>query len=237
MGDDSDMCPTRADSESAIEGDTWTIIVAAGSGLRFGSRKQFAELGGRPVVQWSVDAAASVSSGIVIAVPEDAVDAQQTAFAGNSMVTVVVGGDTRAASVRAGVAALPGSCKNVLVHDAARPLASALLFSKIVDALRGGAGAVVPAVALTDTIRRRNGGAVDRAELLAVQTPQGFHLDVLRGAHHSGADATDDATLVEAAGGTVLVIDGEAENRKITEAIDLVTFDAVLNSRGASTST
>ena len=88
----------------------------------------------------------------------------------------------------------------VLVHDAARPLASADLFARVVDAVRHGADAVVPVVAVADTLRRRAGGVVDRDELVAVQTPQGFRAAALRDAHATGAEATDDASLVEAAG-------------------------------------
>jgi 2-C-methyl-D-erythritol 4-phosphate cytidylyltransferase len=151
------------------------------------------------------------------------------------VLTVVAGGASRAESVRAGIAALPASCTAILVHDAARPLASAQLFSRVVSALEQGADAVVPAVPVSDTIRRRDGGVIDRNELLAVQTPQGFSVDALRRAHEGGADATDDATLVERAGGVVRVVDGEVTNRKITNPTDIVTATAVLDAASGAT--
>jgi 2-C-methyl-D-erythritol 2,4-cyclodiphosphate synthase len=116
----------------------------------------------------------------------------------------------------------------VVVHDAARPLASVDLFRAVVDATRAGAEAAVPAVDLTDTIRRRDGGVVDRSELVAVQTPQAFSAAVLRRAHAAGLDATDDAGLVEASGGKVTLVAGETTNLKITNPEDLARAEAVL---------
>ncbi len=205
----------------------WTIVVAGGSGLRFGGRKQFADLAGRSVLDYSLVAAATVSDGVIVVVPPDAVEELGRALAG-SAIAVVAGGATRAASVRAGLAAVPDRCNIVLVHDAARPLATAALFRSVVDAVQSGADAVVPAVAVVDTIRTRSGAVIDRDELLAVQTPQGFVASTLRRAHLSGREATDDATLVEADGGTVTVIDGEPTNRKITDPPDLRSAAALL---------
>ena len=138
------------------------------------------------------------------------------------------GGATRSASVRAGLAAVPADAAVVLVHDAARPLASPALFGRVVDAVRAGADAVVPAIPVADTLRRRSGGIVDRDELLAVQTPQGFRAGALRDAHARGGDATDDATLVEGLGGTVVVVEGEPANRKITDPADLAAAEGML---------
>jgi 2-C-methyl-D-erythritol 4-phosphate cytidylyltransferase len=205
----------------------WTIVVAGGSGFRFGGRKQFAELAGRSVVQRSIDAATSVSEGIIVVVPRDAVSEQRLSSTADLL--VVAGGATRAESVRAGLAQVPAAATTILVHDAARPLASAELFAAIVDAIRNGAQAAVPAVAVADTIRQRSGGVVDRAELIAVQTPQGFVASTLRRAHQSAAEATDDATLVEASGVTVSIVEGEPQNRKLTEPIDLVAASAIID--------
>ena len=225
--------------------EVWTIVVAGGAGLRFGSRKQFADLAGRSVVQRSVDVAATCSTGVVVVVPQDMLDDHgvhvdtNPATSANRIgpvLRIVAGGASRAESVRAGIAAIPPSCSAILVHDAARPLASAQLFSRVVSALAQGADAVVPVVPLSDTIRHRDGGVVDRDELLAVQTPQGFSVDALRRAHDIGEDATDDATLVERSGGTVRVVDGEVTNRKITDPTDIVTATAVLDAAsGAAT--
>ncbi len=213
----------------------WTIVVAGGSGLRFGMRKQFVDLHGVSVLQRSVNAAGTASSGVVVVVPEDVVDTVELVAASGAIVRVVAGGDSRAASVRPGLDAIAPDCSIVLVHDAARPLASVELFAAVVDAVRAGADAVVPAIAVADTIRRRSGGVVDREDLLAVQTPQGFPAASLRAAHASSDEATDDATLVERSGGTVGVMAGEAANRKITEPVDLVTAAAVLRAAEGAT--
>ncbi len=114
------------------------------------------------------------------------------------------------------------------MHDAARPMATAALFQRVVDAVVDGADAAVPAVPLTDSVRSSSGGAIDRSTLLAVQTPQGFPVESLRRAHASGGDATDDASLVEAAGGTVVTVDGEPDNFKITKRSDLAAAAAIL---------
>lgn len=205
----------------------WTIVVAGGSGLRFGARKQFVELAGRTVLQRSVDAASAQSIGVVVVVPADAVDS--TAIEVDSVsLHVVAGGASRADSVRAGLAHVPEDAGVVLVHDAARPLASPELFGRVIDAVVAGATAVVPAIAVADTIRHREGGVVDRSELLAVQTPQGFDVATLRNAHQSNGDATDDATLVEALGHEVVVVEGDAINNKLTEPTDLLAAASII---------
>jgi 2-C-methyl-D-erythritol 4-phosphate cytidylyltransferase len=137
---------------------------------------------------------------------------------------VVAGGATRSGSVRAGLAAVPDDAGVILVHDAARPLASDALWRRVLEGVRAGNDAVVPAVPLTDTLREVDGGTVDRTRFVAVQTPQGFVAEVLRRAHADSPEGTDDASLVEAIGGKVLVVDGEAENRKITTAADLTAM-------------
>jgi 2-C-methyl-D-erythritol 4-phosphate cytidylyltransferase len=205
------------------EGPIWVIVVAAGRASRFGGAKQYEPLGGRRVLDWSIAAARSTADGVVVVVPPggavpDEPDADAT----------VAGGDTRSASVRAGLAAVPAEAAVVLVHDAARPLASTELFARVVAAVRAGADAVVPAVAVADTLRRRAGGVVDRDELVAVQTPQGFRAGALRDAHATGPEATDDAALVEQAGGTVVLVEGEASNRKITDPSDLGAAEGML---------
>ena len=201
----------------------WVIVVAAGQATRFGRPKQYEPLAGRRVIDWSLDAARSVASGVVVVVPPGA-EARPEPGAERT----VAGGATRSASVRAGLAAVPEDATVVLVHDAARPLASADLFARVVDAVRHGADAVVPVVAVADTLRRRAGGVVDRDELVAVQTPQGFRAAALRDAHATGAEATDDASLVEEQGGTVVLVDGDPSNRKITDPADLGAAEGML---------
>ena len=197
------------------------MVVAAGTGSRFGGPKQYELLRGRRVLDWSVAAARSLADGVVLVVPPDrAGDVEE------DVDLVVAGGDTRSDSVRAGLAAVPADAAVIVVHDAARPWASPGLFRTVVDALVD-ADAAVPALAVTDTVKQVRDGRVtatlDRAELVAVQTPQAFLAAALRRAHASGADATDDAALVEAVGGVVVVVPGEPTNVKITVAGDLRT--------------
>ena len=208
------------------EGAVWVVVVAGGRGERFGTPKQFEELAGRRVLDWSIDAARSVADGVVLVVPPDAVDAAEPAVD-----VVVAGGDTRSASVRAGLDVVPDDAAVVLVHDAARPVASHGLFRSVVDAVVAGADVVVPTVQVVDTIRRRDGEPVDRDVLAAVQTPQGFAASALRAAHHGAPEATDDASLVEAMGGRLRLVQGERWNLKITEPDDLVVAAALLERR------
>jgi 2-C-methyl-D-erythritol 4-phosphate cytidylyltransferase len=209
----------------------WVVVVAAGSGQRFGAPKQFAQLAGRSMVQWAVDAARGVADGVVLVLPPGEDTGVGVGSRESGADVSVPGGDTRAASVRAGLAAVPGSAEVIVVHDGARPLASPALFRAVVDAVTGGADAAVPGVAVTDTLKRVVDGAVTatvaRDRLVAVQTPQAFRAEVLRRAHEAGADATDDATLVEALGATVRVVPGDPRNIKVTTAADLEVAQAL----------
>jgi 2-C-methyl-D-erythritol 4-phosphate cytidylyltransferase len=209
----------------------WSIVVGGGSGTRFGSElpKQFVALAGRRVVDWSVSAAAAVSEGVVLVVPAELVADTQVDGADR----VVAGGATRSASVRAGLAAIPGDADIVIVHDAARPAASVELFESVVEAVLAGAAGAVPGVPVADTIKMVDEDGVvyetlPRDELVAVQTPQAFRADVLRQVHQGDPDATDDAALVELAGGLVMVVPGEAGNVKLTLPADLERLEAAL---------
>jgi 2-C-methyl-D-erythritol 4-phosphate cytidylyltransferase/2-C-methyl-D-erythritol 2,4-cyclodiphosphate synthase len=211
-------------------GDVWCIVVAAGSGRRFGGAKQFGLLAGRRVVDRSVEVAAGCCDGVVVVLPAAAIGTADAVVPGAS--AVVPGGTTRAESVRAGLAAVPDGAAVVLVHDAARPLATPSLYGRVVAAVRDGAAAVVPAVPVVDTVRSvGTGGVVDRELLRAVQTPQGFPADGLRAAHAAGGEATDDASLVESAGGRVELVEGERTNLKLTGPEDLVVAEALLDAR------
>jgi 2-C-methyl-D-erythritol 4-phosphate cytidylyltransferase len=203
---------------------TWAIIVAAGTGDRFGALKQFEPLGRRRVVDWSVATARDACDGVVLVVPASRLDVPEP-----STDVVVAGGATRSSSVRAGLAAVPESAEVIVVHDAARPVASAGLWKAVVDAVGRGADAAVPVVPIRDTLREVAGSPVDRARIVAVQTPQAFRAEMLRRAHESGGEATDDATLVEAVGGRVVLVDGEPENLKITTPSDLVVVASLVN--------
>lgn len=215
----------------------WAIVVAAGEGHRFGGAKQFQPLGDRRVIDWAVQGAARCCQGVVVVlaeertVGEDAWSPTVAAGGGGGRVVVTAGGVLRSDSVRCGLSRVPGDAGIVVVHDGARPLAGEAVFMRVVQAVRDGADAAVPVIDLTDTIRRRSGGTADRREFVAVQTPQAFRADVLRAAHAAGADATDDATLVEAVGGTVAMVAGDSRNLKVTGPHDLAVAEALL-SRG-----
>jgi 2-C-methyl-D-erythritol 4-phosphate cytidylyltransferase len=198
------------------------IVVAAGQGQRYGGPKQFAILNHDTVTAHSVRAARSVAGRVVLVVPPN--------YQGNGegADVVVVGGSTRAASVRAGLEEC-GDAEVIVVHDAARPMATPSLFSAVVDAVLAGADGAIPGLAIMDTVKRiRHDGAVtvvdeteERDELVTVQTPQAFAREALVRAHADGGDATDDAALVEAMGGRVVVVAGEVDNVKITVPGDL----------------
>lgn len=201
----------------------WVIVVAAGSGARFGGSKQYAPLAGRRVLDWSLDVARSIADGVVLVVAADASGEEEPAAD-----VVVVGGATRSESVRAGLAAVPADAGVVLVHDAARPAATHALFRAVVDGVLAGADVVVPVIEVTDTITDVYGVPFDREVLRAVQTPQGFDAAVLRSVHASHPEATDDASLVVEAGGRLRQVQGERRNLKITEADDLVVAEALM---------
>ncbi len=147
------------------------------------------------------------------------------------MLSVVAGGEERRDSVAAGLAALPAACQLVLVHDAARPFASVALIDRIIAGARAGT-AVVPGLPVADTIKELQPGTTERVArtvprhgLRRIQTPQGFPRRILEEAHaraeSDGPSATDDAGLVEQAGGTVHIVPGDPRNLKVTTADDL----------------
>jgi 2-C-methyl-D-erythritol 4-phosphate cytidylyltransferase len=141
--------------------------------------------------------------------------------------------------VRAGLAAVPADADVIAVHDAARPLAAPALYAAVVAAVRAGADGAIPGIPVADTLKRVDArgheqvivGTVDRSALVAAQTPQAFRADVLRAAHASGDDATDDAALVEARGGKVVIVPGDPSNLKLTGPRDLAVAAALLEVR------
>ena len=213
------------------------VVPAAGSGTRLaaGIPKAFCELDGRTLLEWAV--CGLLESGIidhvVVAVPADRVDEAKRVLSDRA--TVVAGGADRPESVSRALAALPENPDFVLVHDAARALTPPGLIVRVVDALRAGHAAVVPALPLSDTIKAvdANGvvlGTPERAALRAVQTPQGFATDLLVRAYRRAAAAglTDDASLVEQLGGQVQVVDGDPLAFKITTPLDLQLAQAIV---------
>jgi len=205
-------------------GSVWAVVLAAGSGNRYGGLKQFELLGDKRVLDWSLDAARAACDGVVVVVP-----------AGVDEPGAIAGGATRSGSVRAGLAEVPCDAEIVVVHDAARPLAGAGIYERVVAAIRAGGDAAIPVVAVNDTIKRVEGSIVvetlDRSTLVAVQTPQAFRASVLREAHATGAEATDDAALVEAIGGKVVTVDGDLRNLKLTTRDDAAVALVLLGGR------
>ncbi|RDB48686.1 2-C-methyl-D-erythritol 4-phosphate cytidylyltransferase [Tsukamurella tyrosinosolvens] len=204
------------------------LVPAAGQGTRLGLNipKAFVTLEDRSLLERAVDGllASGVVDDVVVMVPADMIDRARELV---PRARVVVGGAERTDSVRAGLAAA-GSADFVLVHDAARPLTPGSMIERVVSALRAGASAVIPVLPVVDTIKRVGAdgaveATVDRSDLRAVQTPQGFTAAALRAAYDAapGELATDDAGLVERAGGTVVTVPGDPLALKITTAFDL----------------
>ena len=217
------------------------VLTAAGSGSRLGCEgpKALVELSGRPLVWWAARGLRAGGVGaIVVTAPASSIEEFRSALADvDGMSSVVAGSDrSRQESVALGLAAL-GECEAdtiVLVHDAARPLTPPRVTERVIDAVRGGAGAVIPVLPAADTLKTVDASGVvtgtpRRSDMVAVQTPQGFRWDVLIRAHEAGASlgadearaATDDAGLVEAIGGTVHTVAGDERSMKVTRPLDL----------------
>ena len=217
----------------------WAVLVAAGRGERFGADrpKAFANLSGRPLLAESLERleASDWVEAIVVVAPaeweEPSILLAEELGAGKVR-AAVTGGETRADSVRAGVAEVAEDAAVIVVHDAARPLLPEGVLGRVVTALGEGWEGAVPALPLADTVKRAEGEAVaetvDRTGLHAVQTPQAFLADALRRALAGAADATDCAGLVEAAGGRVRLVEGDRRLLKVTSPADLDFVETLL---------
>ena len=207
------------------------LLVAAGSGTRFGAErpKQFASLLGRPVLRWAAEALWEATTLLPVGDP-GLLDA---ALAGTGALPAVAGGATRQESVRRGLEALVKHAPDVvLVHDAARPVIPPGTVAALLLALERAAGAI-PAMPVADTLKRAEAGriiaTVPREFLFRAQTPQAFHFPLLLELHRSaGPGATDDASLLEAAGHPVLLVAGSDDNIKLTYPEDMVRLERVL---------
>ena len=219
------------------------LIVAAGRGARFGGDrpKQYAPLAGRSVLRTTIEAFRrhpAVSWVAAVIQPDDR-PLYDAATAGlGDVAEPVAGGATRQESVRLGLEALaPWAPEAVLIHDAARPLVGAAVIDRVRDGLRRGHAAVLPALPVTDTLKRADAaggrvtGTVARAGLYRAQTPQGFRFDAILAAHRAqrGAELTDDAAVAEAAGLEVALVEGDERNLKVTTGEDLRRATLLMN--------
>ncbi|MFI8189595.1 2-C-methyl-D-erythritol 4-phosphate cytidylyltransferase [Streptomyces sp. NPDC085946] len=248
MSDDSRSTPSAA--RTALR--TAAVIPAAGRGVRLGpgAPKALRALGGTPMLIHAVRAMAAsrhVSLVVVVAPPDGAGEVRSLldshALPERTDFLVVPGGRSRQESVRLGLDALPAGHDIVLVHDAARPLVPVDTVDAVIEAVREGAPAVVPALPLADTVKEVEPAQTpgdpepvvatpERARLRAVQTPQGFDRATLVRAHAEvGGDVTDDAGMVERLGLTVVAVPGHEEAFKVTRPLDLVLAEAVLARR------
>jgi 2-C-methyl-D-erythritol 4-phosphate cytidylyltransferase len=218
----------------------WAVLAAAGRGERLGldRPKAFARLGERPLLAESLERLETTSwiDSIVIVVPqgweEPAILLAEELGCGK-VAACVPGGDTRAESVRAGIAEVADDATAVVVHDAARPLVTDAVVERVLKPLTEGWDGAVPAVPLADTVKRVRANevveTVDRSDLVAVQTPQAFEASVLRQALRGDvASASDCASLVEAQRGRVAVVEGDPRLVKITSSADLELLERFL---------
>ena len=225
--------PARAEPPAPAVG---VVVVAAGSGTRLGQPepKAFVPVGGRTLLDRSLDAVFALAepASVVVVAPASHLEtaraiAERAAGAARDHVAVVVGGSTRQQSVRAGLAALPEATELVLVHDAARALQTVEVFERVIARVRADGVGVVPALPVVDTIARRDADhrvlePVDRSDLAAIQTPQGFPFALYRAAiDEAAADHTDDTSVHRAAGHPVVVVEGDARGFKVTTPWDL----------------
>lgn len=209
------------------------IIPAGGSGERLGAKipKALVQIGGKTLIEHAVTNMAPIANQIIVAAPAG-YEAEFLQLLG-SEVTVITGGLTRTLSVKRALEHVEKENEFILVHDAARPLASTELALRIIDSLRAGEKAVVPGIAVSDTIKRVDEDnyvtkTPTRSKLRVIQTPQGFTRKVLMKAHSSDDDVTDDAGLVEDRGIAVKVIAGEDRALKITTTHDLTVAEQIL---------
>jgi 2-C-methyl-D-erythritol 4-phosphate cytidylyltransferase len=209
---------------------SWGIVLAAGSGERFGGRKQFAEVAGRRLVDLAVEGASMACDRTVLVLPPE------ERWTGSPVDAVVPGGQDRAASVRAALAVITDEQGIAVVHQAANPLASAELFARLLATIEAGAPAAFPGLRPADLVRTVKGdlagAVVGRDELVLVQTPAAFRLEVLREAHALVVDAVEDTARVSAAGYDVSVIPGDPRNVHVATPEDLEVVAALLRQRG-----
>lgn len=202
-----------------MSGGISAIVLAAGSGNRFGGRKQFALVRSRRLVDRVVETVSWVCDEVIVVLPPG------VEWNGPPVAAAVVGGPTRSASVRSGLSAVSATAEIIVTHDPAHPLVKRSLVEAVIGAVRRGADAAVPAVRLVEPLKQVEGNRVVRTTprdgIVMVQGPAAFRAEVLRAAHASGAEALEDTMLVEAGGGTIVVVPGDVRNVHVTTPEDL----------------
>jgi 2-C-methyl-D-erythritol 4-phosphate cytidylyltransferase len=209
----------------------WGVVLAGGGGTRFGGLKQFAVLDGKTLLERVVDIAAERCDGVIVVLPSG------HEWSGKG--TRATGGATRAESVRSGLRALPEDAEIVCITDAAHPLATPVLYERVIAAVRAGADAALPGLPLTDAIKKLEGesspeilgvaGATTPAGgSVSAQMPMAFSVPVLLRAHSEIEDAVEDSGMVAAVGGRVVVVPGEPTNVHVTTPAELIVAQALV---------
>ena len=219
----------------------YNIIVAAGSGSRFGANlpKQYCLLNARPVLMHTIDnmREAMPHSHIILVLNKDFVEYWNELCGEYSFESpmVVTGGDTRWQSVKNAIDEIPAEAQIITVHDGARPIVDPMMVERLIDALNNAPGAI-PVVSVTDSLRQVKGNGsvpVDRSQFKAVQTPQAFHADKLKEAYSLPYNTTftDDASVMAAMGHDVALVEGDTYNIKITHPLDIEIAQLYLRQR------
>lgn len=197
----------------------WGIVLAGGTGNRFGAAKQFARLGADRLVDMALAAVRPACDGVVLVLAAD------VAWDGLPVDAIAGAGPDRSASVRSGLAHVPEDAEVVVVHQASNPLARTETVRRLVDRVRAGADAAVPGLTPVDVVRRVADGMVvedlGRDDLVLVQVPCAFAAATLRAAHASGLQAVEDTALIAGVGGSVAIIEGDPTNVHVTSPADL----------------
>lgn len=226
------MSTAEPDGAGDPRAGVWGVVLAAGSGHRFGASKQFRRIGEGTLVERAVAAASATCEGVVLALPAERM------AEGPPVDAVVAGAAHRNASVRAALAAVPSAAEIIVVHGAAHPLASEVLFQRVISEVRSGVAAAAPGLPPRDVVARVGdgdlSGIVGRDGLVTLQTPCAFRAPLLRAAHEQAVEANEDIELVLALGATVRVVPGEPSNVHVVTPDDLALarwWDAKVHAR------
>lgn len=199
--------------------EVWAIVLAGGTGTRFGCLKQLAELAGTRLIDHTVGAARRTCDGVVLVLPDG------LAWDGAPVDVLAVGGDHQSASLRAGMAAVPDSAGILVLADPAHPLAADRIFTEVIAAVRDGADGAVPVIPMLEVVQRVVDGVVvetlPKPDTVLTQSPQAFRADVLRAAHAAGPRPVENSGMLAALGHRVVTVPGDPANLHVATAEDL----------------